>query len=411
MERKMRRVIHMALLLAVTSFPESSRATDATIELGAGDGFVIQNNGGAIERLRVDEDTGNLSRNGALFVHTTGTSNTFVGVGAGNASTSSADNTAFGNAALSSVTSGSGNSAVGALSLVDNLGGDSNCALGAGALASNSSGSRNVAIGRDAGQNQTTGSDNVYLANPGTAGESGQIRIGTVGTHADTTIAGKVAIPSGEDVSLTGDGYLMMGLESGLNVALDNTELQARDNGGTSTLGVNAEGGNVVLGRLSPPGRVQVPWVNANADVQTDGSKFLFGITSSRRDKRNVEPFDDDYSKVLDLVPFTFEYLDQNGFPEGQFLGFMAEDVDERGMSYLVRYDVEGRPANINYDQMSVYVIGLLKQHQATLAKQSRRVEAQQRTIEAQRDQNAALQARLEQLESRVAALARGAER
>ena len=51
-------------------------------------------------------------------------------------------------------------------------------------------GSRNVALGKDAGINQTTGSDNIYLANSGVAGESGQIKIGTVGTHTQTTIAG-----------------------------------------------------------------------------------------------------------------------------------------------------------------------------------------------------------------------------
>ena len=32
----------------------------------------------AVERLRVDEATGNVSRNGALFVHTTGNASTFL---------------------------------------------------------------------------------------------------------------------------------------------------------------------------------------------------------------------------------------------------------------------------------------------------------------------------------------------
>ena len=42
--------------------------------LPAGDGFAIEDNTATIERLRVDETTGNISRNGALFVHTTGAS-------------------------------------------------------------------------------------------------------------------------------------------------------------------------------------------------------------------------------------------------------------------------------------------------------------------------------------------------
>ena len=56
---------------------------DVEVQLSAGDGFVVKDNTGAVERLRVHEDTGNISRNGALFVHTTGSNNTFVGVNVG----------------------------------------------------------------------------------------------------------------------------------------------------------------------------------------------------------------------------------------------------------------------------------------------------------------------------------------
>jgi len=54
----------------------------------------------------------------------------------------------------------------------------------------NTTGSRNIALGVRAGLNLTTGDDNIDLGNSGIAGESGQIRIGTVGTHTGTFIAG-----------------------------------------------------------------------------------------------------------------------------------------------------------------------------------------------------------------------------
>ena len=54
----------------------------------------------------------------------------------------------------------------------------------------NTTGDNNVAIGQSAGQNLTTGSDNVAIANPGQAGESGAIRIGTDGTQTAAFIAG-----------------------------------------------------------------------------------------------------------------------------------------------------------------------------------------------------------------------------
>lgn len=59
-------LMSLALLLALPV-----DAADVTLQLPASDGFVIRDNTGATERLRVDEATGNISRNGALFVHTT----------------------------------------------------------------------------------------------------------------------------------------------------------------------------------------------------------------------------------------------------------------------------------------------------------------------------------------------------
>jgi len=135
----------------------AARAGDVSVELDGGSGFVIEDATGEIERLRVDEATGNLSRNGALFVHTTGANNLFIGAGAANtATTGDGGNTAVGNGALQSITTGA----------------------------------RNLALGRYAGQSQTTGSDNIYLANPGAAAESGRIRIGTSSAHTATFIAG-----------------------------------------------------------------------------------------------------------------------------------------------------------------------------------------------------------------------------
>ena len=191
-----------ALALAAPAF-----AGDVSVKLDAGTGFSIQDSTGTIERLRVDEATGNVSRNGALFVHTTGPNNLFVGAGAGSAATTGAGNTAVGFRALYSNTTGSSNSAFGYHSLHDNVSGEANSAFGDGALHDNTTGSRNtafgtyalygnttgdrnLALGSRAGQYQTTGSDNIYLANTGVATESGRIRIGTDLTHTATFVAG-----------------------------------------------------------------------------------------------------------------------------------------------------------------------------------------------------------------------------
>ena len=142
------------LLLALTT---PVQAADVTVTLDAGGAFVVQDNTATIERLRVDGATGDISRNGELFLHTTGVgNNTFLGEGAGNPL----------------------------------AGGEDNTALGQGALSNSLSGVDNVAVGSDAGSNQTVGSHNVYISNTGVAGESGQIKIGNTLFHTQTTIAG-----------------------------------------------------------------------------------------------------------------------------------------------------------------------------------------------------------------------------
>ena len=140
--------LHLSLLLGLLSpLAPAALASDVEIQLSAADAFVIKDNTGAIERLAVDEATGNVSRNGALFVHTTGTDGTFVGVGAGNALATASDNTAFGADALTASTSGSYNSAFGKSALSSNTSGILNSAFGAGALAANTSGYSNSAFG------------------------------------------------------------------------------------------------------------------------------------------------------------------------------------------------------------------------------------------------------------------------
>src|SRR5262245_30524589 len=120
----------LALALAAPAW-----AADVTLRLDAGTGFLIQNSSGATTRLRVDEATGNVSRNGALFVHTTGsTNNTFVGAQAGGPATTGGLNSAFGYRALASNTTGVANSAFGVLALRNLTTGIRNSGFGVGTL-------------------------------------------------------------------------------------------------------------------------------------------------------------------------------------------------------------------------------------------------------------------------------------
>ena len=140
-----RTLLLLSFLLLVLAVP--AHAADVTVTLPAGDGFVVKDNTGAIERLRVDEATGNISRNGALFVHTTGTDNIFVGEGVGNTSITGYRNSAFGKNALLANTIGTYNNAFGYRALAANTTGRNNSAFGHRALEDNIGGISNSAFG------------------------------------------------------------------------------------------------------------------------------------------------------------------------------------------------------------------------------------------------------------------------
>jgi hypothetical protein len=134
--------------------------------------------------------------------------NTSNGTNALHAANHGGDNTATGYEALYFNT-GSFNVANGVSALYANTRGEFNTALGSDALNANTTGSYNLALGEAAGSNLTTGSYNIDIGNPGVAGESGTIRIGTEHIHTSTYMAGIVSSPIvGTPVFITPNGRL-----------------------------------------------------------------------------------------------------------------------------------------------------------------------------------------------------------
>jgi hypothetical protein len=111
---------------------------------------------------------GNILKGSSSFIHNFGTSNTFVGVTAGNFTTS-----------------GTGqNSALGTNALVANTTGANNVACGYNSLNSCTTGSSNIAVGSGSGATLTTGSNNIYVgSSAATATENTTTRIGTSQTQ------------------------------------------------------------------------------------------------------------------------------------------------------------------------------------------------------------------------------------
>lgn len=49
-------------------------------------------------------------------------------------------------------------------------------------------------------------------------------------------------------------------------------------------------------------------------------------------------------------------------------IGYTAEEVDAADLHNLVAYDDEGKPLGVHYKMLSIYLLELLKEQQATLA-------------------------------------------
>jgi Chaperone of endosialidase len=145
----------------------------------------------------------------ALGTNTTGSDNTAIGFNALSDSNGT-NNAATGTLALSFNTTGNANTADGVEALFVNMTGSLNTAIGFNALSSITSGSNNIALGSYAGLNRSTGSNNIDIGNEGKTHETGTIRVGTTGTHANAYIAGisGVTVPTGVPVIIEAHGHL-----------------------------------------------------------------------------------------------------------------------------------------------------------------------------------------------------------
>ncbi|MFK7982424.1 MAG: T9SS type A sorting domain-containing protein [Saprospiraceae bacterium] len=98
-------------------------------------------------------------------------------------------------------------------------------------------------------------------------------------------------IEGGIDASLSAHGYLVNGPIDGANLVIDNNEIMARNNGATSELYLNANGGNVGVNVATPPtAKLHVKGSVRFQGLPTASDGFLVGIDASGNLFRNVSP-------------------------------------------------------------------------------------------------------------------------
>ena len=178
-----------------------------------------------------------------------------------------------------------------------------------------------------------------------------KIGIGTAAPDVNLHVVG------GSDVSPGGGGYFVTGPISGQNIAMDNNEIMARNNGATANLILNNNGGNVGIGRGPVTNTLEV---EGNASKSSAGS---WVANSDARLKKNIQPLNSQLmlQNLLALQGVTYEWDDDktgSKRPEGIQYGFTAQNIREV-FPTLVEEDNLGylQTAYGTYDAMTVEAI------------------------------------------------------
>ena len=315
-------------------------------------------------------------------------------------STTASHNTGIGYQALKDCSTGTRNVALGSYALDGITGTNNNVAIGYEALTSGSNGgAQNTAFGTYAGQNVSTGSNNTllgYYSGINITTGDGNVCLGrdtgrTMTGGATNTLVGYNA---GYDIT-TGNHNSCVGTSAGGNITDGDSNTCVGDAAGWE---LTSGGNNLLLGkdagRSASPAQVTS---GSNYIVLGDNSianvfiKAAWNVTSDRRDKTDIEPFNHGLSWINKLKPVTYRWdmrshyhdYDSNGDvikenprdgskKESQLnLGLIAQEEleveKEHGFgdtreNMLVSYENDSGNYSMKYDRLVPVLVNAIKE-------------------------------------------------
>ena len=246
---------------------------------------------------------------------------------------------------------------------------------------------------------------------------------GNVGidTHTPST---KLHITNGTDASVGGsDGFLVAGNISGLNLAIDENEIMARNNGAASSLFLQNDGGEVVTGGALNLNRFvasgvalkvngdEALWYNgtyfswgfggtanffddnvgigiSNPDVALDVSgsiEYTGTITdvSDERLKENFKPIDNALSNISKVNTYTYTMKDDTD--KLREYGVIAQELQKIFPEMVTEVDTENGYLGVSYVQLVPVLV--------------KAIQEQQEIIDIEKLKNKNLEARIEKIE------------
>ncbi len=145
---------------------------------------------------------------------------------------------------------------------------------------------------------------------------------------------------------------------------------------------VELRGGNGGRFYMYPDGKLyanNLGDIGNNRDMHWNQTTGEIGWTSSSaRYKTNISGMEEDWTKILQVSPVTYN---RPNSPDHWEHGYLAEDLDSIGLQPLVGYSAEGEPDYIHYDKIVLYLTEMLKMHEAIIAKQEEEIDLLKRKV------------------------------
>jgi len=235
------------------------------------------------------------------------------------------------------------------------------------------SGARNQFIGHESGRSLSDDSDNTFIGYR--SGESlleGQKNV-MIGTNAGASFFGGPRLLSKADECLY-IGYDAKALNDSANYEIVIGSGVIGGGSNSLTIGHPANTTNTRIQGITNSS------TGSAANVYIDGNGRLFKSTSSLKYKQNIRDYNRSISELMQMRPVLFQ---SKGDDSGRdFAGFIAEEIDELGMTEFVQYDEEGKPDALNYANMTAILVKSIQDQQKQIQDQQKQIESLIKRIE-----------------------------